>query len=170
MSQEWKLPNTRFHKIMNLFSLLLLLGMFLYTAIKWPSLPQTIATHFNFMGEADGWGGKGNIWLMPVMSLLLYLLLTATTYFPGIWNVPGPVTAYNKNWIYRNVKNLLVFSKFVILLNFSYINYCNIQEKCMGWLSTVCFLGLLFGSVIYFFIRCKQVPPLNEEPEEFDGF
>lgn len=67
MSQEWKLPNTRFHKIMNLFSLLLLLGMFLYTAIKWPSLPQTIATHFNFMGEADGWGGKGNIWLMPVM-------------------------------------------------------------------------------------------------------
>ena len=88
MSQEWKLPNTRFHKIMNLFSLLLLLGMFLYTAIKWPSLPQTIATHFNFMGEADGWGGKGNIWLMPVMSLLLYLLLTATTYFPGIWNVP----------------------------------------------------------------------------------
>lgn len=121
MSQEWKLPNTRFHKIMNLFSLLLLLGMFLYTAIKWPSLPQTIATHFNFMGEADGWGGKENIWLMPVMSLLLYLLLTATTYFPGIWNVPGPVTAYNKNWIYRNVKNLLVFSKFVILLNFSYI-------------------------------------------------
>ncbi len=170
MSQKWKLPNTRFHNTMNLFSFLLLLGMFLYTALKWPSIPKTIATHFNFMGEADGWGGKGNIWLVHTMSFLLYLLLTVTARFPGIWNVPGPVTAYNKNWVYRNVKNLLVFMKFVMLLNFSYINYCTIQEKNMGWLSTISFLVLIFGSIAYFLIRCKRVPPLDEEPEEFDGF
>ena len=50
----------------NLILALVLLAIpFGYAAYIYPSLPETIPTHFNFKGEADGFGGKDSIFLGP---------------------------------------------------------------------------------------------------------
>lgn len=66
---------------MVLFYVLLLIGIpFVYAAYLYPSLPEIIPTHFNIKGEADGFGGKGSIYVGPsimgMASLFTYLFLT----------------------------------------------------------------------------------------------
>lgn len=52
---------------------------FAYAAYLYPELANQIPTHFNASGQADAWGPKNSIFLMPVImgasSLLAYLLL-----------------------------------------------------------------------------------------------
>jgi uncharacterized membrane protein len=69
------------NKKMVLFYVLLLIGIpFVYAAYLYPSLPEIIPTHFNIKGEADGFGGKGSIYLGPsimgMASLFTYFFLT----------------------------------------------------------------------------------------------
>jgi uncharacterized membrane protein len=51
-----------------------------YAAYVYPSLPNTIPTHFNLKGEADGFGGKDSIFLGPsimgVVGLFTFFLLS----------------------------------------------------------------------------------------------
>ena len=66
---------------MVLFYVLLIIGIpFIYAAYLYPSLPEIIPTHFNIKGEADGFGGKGSIYVGPsimgMASLFTYLFLT----------------------------------------------------------------------------------------------
>jgi uncharacterized membrane protein len=69
------------NKKMVLIYVLLLIGIpFIYAAYLYPSLPEIIPTHFNIKGEADGFGGKGSIYVGPsimgVVSLFTYFFLT----------------------------------------------------------------------------------------------
>jgi uncharacterized membrane protein len=69
------------NKKMVLFYVLLLIGIpFIYAAYLYPSLPEIIPTHFNIKGEADGFGGKGSIYVGPsimgMASLFTYFFLT----------------------------------------------------------------------------------------------
>ena len=75
-------PNTGFQKALNLFSILVLILAFLYPLLKWNQIPDTIITHWGFSGQPDGWGPKGTIWIIPIVSLVLYLPLTILERFP----------------------------------------------------------------------------------------
>lgn len=65
----------------NLFIALILIAIpFGYAAYIYSSLPETIPTHFNYKGEADGFGGKDSIFLGPgilgAVSLFTFFLLS----------------------------------------------------------------------------------------------
>ncbi len=65
----------------NLIIALVLLAIpFGYAAYVYPSLPATIPTHFNYKGEADGFGGKDSIFLGPgilgAVGLFTFFLLS----------------------------------------------------------------------------------------------
>lgn len=48
-----------------------------YLASIWNVLPETVPTHFNTKGEADGWGSKNMlIWLPLAMTVGTYLLMS----------------------------------------------------------------------------------------------
>jgi uncharacterized membrane protein len=63
-----------------LIALLLLAIPFGYAAYLYPSLPNSIPTHFNIRGEADDFGGRDSIFLGPgimsVVGLFTFLLLS----------------------------------------------------------------------------------------------
>lgn len=52
--------------------LMLFLGAYYYS-----SLPEKIPTHWNADGEIDSYGGKGVIFAVPAVSLLMYLIFLA---------------------------------------------------------------------------------------------
>lgn len=67
--------------IPNLLKALILIAVpFAYAAYVYPNLPDTIPTHFNIRGEADAYGGKDNIFLVPgimaIVGLFVFLLLS----------------------------------------------------------------------------------------------
>ncbi|MFM7328924.1 MAG: DUF1648 domain-containing protein, partial [Bacteroidota bacterium] len=41
----------------------------------YPTLPETIPTHFNATGEVDGSGPKDMIWIAPIIGSLLFICL-----------------------------------------------------------------------------------------------
>ena len=53
----------------------LLALMFSLCMYYYPILPDTIPTHFNAKMEADGWGPKIMIWMLPVIGLLTFLIV-----------------------------------------------------------------------------------------------
>ena len=63
-----------------LLALVLLAIPFSFAAYLYPSLPQTIPTHFNIKGEADGFGERSTIFLGPSIlsgvGLFTFLLLS----------------------------------------------------------------------------------------------
>lgn len=68
------------NKKVSLYTVILILGIpFIYATYLYPELPETIPTHFNIKGEADGWGGRDSIFLGPGIiafaGLFTYFLL-----------------------------------------------------------------------------------------------
>lgn len=59
-----------------LIPFLMLIFVIYFTAVNFNNLPDTIPTHFNFQGEADGFGGKNGIFIIPGMAIFIYLLFT----------------------------------------------------------------------------------------------
>jgi uncharacterized membrane protein len=63
-----------------LIALVILAIPFGYAAYIYPSLPNTIPTHFNIKGEADGFGGRDSIFLGPgilsAVGLFTFFLLS----------------------------------------------------------------------------------------------
>lgn len=57
--------------------LALLAEGFLLPALLWGRIPKQIPGHYNAAGEIDRWGSKWELFLLPVFSVILYLLLTA---------------------------------------------------------------------------------------------
>ncbi|MEY2648394.1 MAG: Immunity protein SdpI, partial [Bacteroidota bacterium] len=68
-------------KLSNLIWVIVCIAIpFAYAFYLYPTLPETIPTHFNLEGKADAWGDKSNIFLLPgilgLASVISYLLLS----------------------------------------------------------------------------------------------
>lgn len=51
------------------------IGCLALAGLRYSELPDTIPTHFNAVGEADGWGSKAFVWLLPIMAVLIIPLI-----------------------------------------------------------------------------------------------
>jgi len=60
-----------------LFSLVFILLPFAYLASVYGGLPEQIPIHFDWRGEADGWGPKYILWFLPTIGIPLVLLVNS---------------------------------------------------------------------------------------------
>lgn len=79
---KWKLPKSRIISRINFLSLLIIIGTIVYVILVYPGLPEEIPIHFNLLGEADSWGGKATILVMP------FTLLTSMGLVYGFSKMP----------------------------------------------------------------------------------
>ena len=87
-----KIKNSPADIIMEILGLIMLIGTPLYLLIRWSSIPDKLPMHYNFAGEIDRWGGKGEILFLVVMVWILYLMISLVEHFPSIWNTGVQVT------------------------------------------------------------------------------
>ena len=73
-----------------------------------------------------------------------------------MWNTPVQITDNNKDWVYQNMKNTLVTSKFIVMLLYFYINYQCISQKNLNPIIITGLIVLLFGSLLFFCLQCKK--------------
>ena len=105
--------------IMNIIGVLALLGFTLFVIIMWSQIPDQIPTHYNFAGEADGYGGKGSLIFMMVLAWFVFILITVLMRFPNTWNMPVKVTADNKARLYSITRAMLEVVKMLTSLLFA---------------------------------------------------
>ena len=140
-------------KLMNRLSLLVLLGTALFLALYWRHIPQEVPMHFNAAGEIDRWGDRSTLLVLPVISWLLYGLMTVVEQFPGAWNTGVKVTEENRERVYALLGHMLSTLKFLIMVMFAWITlWCALAKPLPVWFLPVV-LGAVFGDMIYWLVR-----------------
>lgn len=108
------LKKSKMERLFETLSLGCILTAVIYIASVWSSLPSTIPTHFNAAGNPDGWGGKGSIWFLPVLSTFLFILFLFLSRVPHLHNYPMEITEENAEKMYRSSRKLLAVTGFEV--------------------------------------------------------
>ena len=148
-------------KLVEIIGWLLIGAIWVLTISHYSTLPNTIPTHFNGAGEADGFGSKVSIFGLPVIATLLFIGLTVLNRYPHIFNYPSPVTRDNALRLYTLATRMLRYLKLALVLVFGGIEFMTIQHatgKAAGlsvWFLPLT-LVLIFLPLIYFVIKSVQ--------------
>ena len=89
-----------------------------YTFFK---LPTIIPTHFNASGQADDYGNKLTLSILPGLATIIYWGLTQLNKYPHIFNYMTKITEDNAQKQYPIATRMLRFLKLAILIIFSLI-------------------------------------------------
>ena len=122
-----------------------------------PTLPQTIPTHFDAAGNADGFGPKGTIWLFPAIGIVMIPLMLFLRLFPWLTNLPIKITEENAEYQYTLVVRLMSLMACVVSLLFLALIYDTITiagggtSLLGGWFMPL-FAGGIIGSLLWYFI------------------
>ena len=90
-----KLGLTNTDKIIEFIGWILLIGTWILAILSFSNLPESIPTHFNGAGEADGFGEKSNIFALPIIGTILFIGMTMLNKNPHIFNYPKAITNEN---------------------------------------------------------------------------
>src|SRR5690606_3397029 len=148
--------------VVEIISYLLLIAFWMVTIVSFQHLPEEIPTHYNALGEADAFGDKETIFMLPVIATLLFILLTVVGNYPHTFSYAVEITKENDGKQYENAVWLMRILRVLITLIFFFIAYQTILialEKAFdlgAWFLPVTFigLGLVLGYSIY---KSKQI-------------
>ncbi len=115
--------------------------------ILWGELPDKIATHFNFAGEADGWSGKPfAVFALPLILLAVHLVC---------------VFALRLDPRSENVSDKILSLVFWICPATSVFASGTVYLYAMGTAVNISYFGMLFAALIFIFVgnylpKCRQ--------------
>lgn len=144
-----------FFEIAGWFAVVLIWGI---TLVNFSQLPDKIPTHFNFSGDADGFGHKSTILLLPIIAIILYLRLNALVKSPHTFNYPFTVTENNVEKVYFYSTRMLRYLKFILMVVFNIIVFRTIEQakgnsQGLGTWFLPLVLCLTIIPVLYFLIK-----------------
>lgn len=148
-----KLKYTKLQIVIEIVTILVLVGMYVFLFLTWDSLPDKIPGHYDAAGVVNRWGSKNELIALPVITTVLYLLLSAVLMFPILWSLPGKVTEDNIYSMYSNVRYLLIFMKLEIVIMFTYILYNDTKAQNLSPFYLPLVLILIFGTIGVFMAR-----------------
>jgi uncharacterized membrane protein len=129
--------------------------------LGWSGLPATIPTHFDASGNADDWGPKYMIWLLPAISVVMVPAMLFLRRFPWLSNMPIKITEVNAENQYSLIVRLLsMLACFISLLFLALVHdTITIAEggtSLLGaWFIPV-FIIPIFGSLFWYFVSAMR--------------
>ena len=149
---------TQADKSVEIIGWLLIFAIWGLTILNYQNLPDTIPTHYNGAGVADGFGDKWMILTLPLVATVLFVGLTILNKFPHIFNYPTAITADNALRQYTNATRLIRYLKVIIavifgLIAFLTIRHANGQTDGLGIWFLPLTMGLIFMPLIHFLIK-----------------
>lgn len=157
-----KLQPTKADRMLTAAGWGILVSIWAFILANYGQLPQTIPTHFNGSGEADDYGGKATIFILPVIATVLFLGMTILNRYPHIFNYPVEITEENALRQYTNATRLINVIKITIVIIFGFIalkdiQIANGQAKTIGAWFLPMILGLTFIPLIFFIARSLKM-------------
>jgi uncharacterized membrane protein len=156
-----RLSLTPFDRSVEVLGLLLLIGFWIFTVKFYPLLPEIIPTHFGGGGEPDGFGSKATILGLPIVSTVLYVMLSIFSRYPHKMNYSTTITAENAEVQYRIMTRMIRVLKVFILLIFWILDYKTVQialdwPDVLGKWFLLLLFTLLFAPIFYFLIQLSK--------------
>ena len=135
-------------KLMNRLSLLVLVGTVVFLAGYWKQIPAEVPMHYNAAGEIDRWGARAELLILPIISWLLYGLMTVVEQVPSAWNTGVKVTVENREQVYALLGHMLSTLKLLVMVMFAWITlWCALARPLPVVLAAV------FGNMAYWLVR-----------------
>ncbi len=157
-----KLKQTKTDILVEVFGWVSLVAFWAFVLVNYANLPDTIPTHFDYAGKADGFDDKESVFELLLVATVIFIGMTILGKFPHIFNYPTEITEENALKQYTNATRLLRYIKLIILVVFGVITLqsvrvANGQINDIGsWLLPGT-LGLIFIPVFYFLIKSFQL-------------
>ena len=147
-----EIKHNKLDTIAEVFCMILLIVTTLYTIYMYIQLPEKIPIHYNAAGVIDRYGNKLEIFILLIVTWVMYIGLSLVTRVPQFWNTGVSVTAENKDRVYHILKNMLKIIKMEIIVIFCYLIYnTTTLYNLPKWFVPV-FLVLLFSTMLISFI------------------
>ena len=124
-----KLQLTLFDTVIEVAAYVALVAFLVMTIFAFSTLPESIPTHYNGLGEVDGYGPKATIFFLPVLGTVLFAFLTYIIKKPETFNYTVEITEENALAQYTNATKLLRFMKLALLILFIVIDYKTIATS-----------------------------------------
>lgn len=83
-----KAPITWADRLLELLALVFAVVLLVLTGVLYAQAPDTVPSHFNLKGEADGWSGKEVYWFMGIVFLLIMIVSASAAYNRKLVNLP----------------------------------------------------------------------------------
>jgi uncharacterized membrane protein len=123
-------------------------------AYNYSNLPARIPCHFTFPGKPDDWNGKESVWLIPVISGVIYFMLTSITIFIRFLKRPDELTTEVMVLVSGMIRQLkLLFSILFFCLAYGTIRISIGKANGLGNSFSPLFLLLMVGVIISSVIR-----------------
>lgn len=112
------------------------------------NLPQSIPVHFNFKGNADRFGSKGNLFTLAIIATIIYVGLTLLPRNLKQFNFPNTKTKENTAAQIAMAGNVFMYLKIIVLFIFLVLNLLTcfvslkLAEGIGGWFYLL--LAMLF--------------------------
>ncbi len=156
-----KLKLTKTDKIIEGISTLGIITLLILPCYYYDQLPESIPTHFNGSGQADAFGDRSTVFLIPVFALISYISLTALSRFPHIFNYPTEITEENAAEQYAKATSLVRILNLIVIFVMGYITLQTIQtalgnSEGLGSMFLICFIIIMQIPVFYFVFSRKK--------------
>ena len=153
-----KLQLNQTDKILEVVGWVSVFGIWALPLINYFDLPEIIPIHFNGAGKADGFGNKTHIFILPIISTLLFIGLTTLNKHPHMFNYPSQITKENAVHQYTNATRMMRVLKLVIVVLFGLIVFRKIQivnghADGLGTWFLPLTMGMIFIPMLYFLIK-----------------
>jgi len=123
-----KLELSKTDKAIEFIGWSLLIGIWILAIFSFSDLPELIPTHYNAAGQADGFGEKTNIFVLPIIGTALFVGLTLLNKNPHIFNYPKTITNENALSQYSNATRMIRVLKLIIVIVFGLILVRTLQN------------------------------------------
>ena len=139
-----------------------LLFIWIFTIISYSRLPEIILTHFDIKGQANEYGSKMTIWIVPAILAVIVAGISILNKYPHIFNYLKPITPDNAQKQYGLATRLLRYLKLSIVIIFGFITVgivstVNTQKAGIGiWVLPVSLIFIFVPIIIYFYEANKK--------------
>ncbi|MCC6816143.1 MAG: DUF1648 domain-containing protein [Saprospiraceae bacterium] len=152
---------TLFDRLIEALGWITIMIIWILLLANYSTLPENIPTHFNYLGKADDYGAKGNLFILPVIGTVIVSGLTILNRYPHKFNYLVKITERNAIRQYTLATRLIRYLKLNISILFGFIFYKTIQismenDTDLGMWFLVISLGTIFIPIIYFILVFKR--------------
>ncbi len=126
------LPQTLPEWLLELGAVAALLSQVAIVLGAWPEIPDQVPQHFDASGQADAWGSKATLLLLPAVNFVVFVMMTVVSRFPHISSVPVEVTPFNAPRVYRLIRFQTIWLKTIVALVLAYMSWRTIQQTRGG--------------------------------------
>ena len=153
-----KTGKSRLDILLNALSLLLLIGVPVWLAVTWGSIPDQIPQHYIASGAADRFGPKSGLITLQVIPWAAYLLFTAVQFLPrSLWNTGFAETEEERGQVCALTVHLINSVELAVTVLFA---YCTVTSALAAGFSPWAILALLaaaLGTLLYWLGKIIRV-------------